>query len=59
MEKKMITKVLKRTKIEQPLSLLKAIEHVVEVSRDSKLTAEAKAKMADEVRYLAERFGSS
>jgi AAA+ superfamily predicted ATPase len=57
MEKKMITKVLKRTKIEQPLSLLKAIEHVVEVSRDSKLTAEAKAKMADEVRYLAERFG--
>lgn len=57
MEKKVITKVVKRTKIEQPLTLLKAIEHVVEVSRDSKLTAEAKAKMADEVRYLAERFG--
>ena len=57
MEKKMITKVVKRTKIEQPLTLLKAIENVVEVSRDSKLTAEAKAKMADEVRYLAERFG--
>ena len=57
MKKKMITKVVKRTKIEQPLTLLKAIENVVEVSRDSKLTAEAKAKMADEVRYLAERFG--
>jgi len=57
MEKKVIAKVVKRTKIEQPLTLLKAIEHVVEVSRDSKLTADAKAKMADEVRYLAERFG--
>ena len=53
----MITKVVKRTKVEQPLTLLKAIEQVVEVSRDSKLTAVAKAKMADEVRFLAERFG--
>ena len=57
MEKNMITKIVKRTKIEQPLTLLKAIEHVVEVSKDSKLKAEAKSKMADEVRYLAERFG--
>ena len=57
MEKKVITKIVKRTKLEQPMTLLKAIEHVVEVSRDSKLTAEAKAQMADEVRYLAERFG--
>ena len=57
MEKNMITKVVKRTKVEQPLTLLKAIEQVVEVSRDSKLTAVAKAKMADEVRFLAERFG--
>ena len=57
MEKNMITKVVKRTKIEQPMTLLKAIEQVVEVSRDSKLSAVAKSKMADEVRYLAERFG--
>ena len=57
MEKKVITKVVKRTKIKQPMTLLKAIEHVVEVSKDSKLKAEAKAKMADEVQYLAERFG--
>ena len=57
MEKKVITKIVKRTKLEQPMTLLKAIEQVVEVSRDSKLTAVAKAKMADEVRYLAERFG--
>ena len=57
MEKKVTTKVVKRTKVEHSLTLLKAIEHVVEVSRDSKLTAVAKANMADEVRYLAERFG--
>ena len=57
MEKNMITKVVKRAKVEQPMTLLKAIEHVVEVSKDSKLKAEAKAKMADEVRFLAERFG--
>lgn len=57
MEKKIINKVVKRTKIEQPMTLLKAIEHIVEVSRDSKMKAEAKAKMADETRYLAERYG--
>ena len=57
MEKRIITKVVKRTKIEQPMTILKAIEHIVEVSKDSKLKAEAKSRMADEVRYLAERFG--
>ena len=57
MEKKIIDKIVKRTKIEQPLTLLRAIEHVVEVSKDSKLTAVAKAKMVEETRYLAERYG--
>ncbi len=39
------------------MTLLQAIERVVEVSKDSKLEAEAKAEMADEVRYIAERYG--
>ena len=59
MSKEIEVKVVKRTKVEQPMTLLKAIERVVEVSKDSKLKAEAKAMMADEVRYLAERFGIS
>ena len=57
MPKRIETKVVKRTKIEREMTLLRAIERVVEVSRDSKLKAEAKAEMADEVRYLAERYG--
>ena len=57
MAKKLESKVVKRTKIEQPMTILRAIERVVEVSKDSKLKAEAKANMADEVRYIAERFG--
>ena len=57
MSKKIETKVVKRKKIEQPMTLLKAIEHIVEVSKDSKLSAVAKAKMADETRYLAECYG--
>ena len=57
MAKKIETKVVKRTKIEREMSLLRAIERVVDVARDSKLKAEAKAEMADEVRYLAERYG--
>ena len=57
MSKKIETRIVKRKKIEQPMTLLKAIENVVEVSKDSKLKAEAKAEMAEEVRYLAERFG--
>ena len=57
MPKKIETKVVKRTKIEREMTLLRAIERVVEVSRDSKLKAEAKAEMADEVRYLAGRYG--
>ncbi|MBQ9525850.1 MAG: AAA family ATPase [Bacteroidaceae bacterium] len=48
---------MKRTKIEREMTLLRAIERVVDVARDSKLKAEAKAEMADEVRYLAERYG--
>ena len=57
MAKKIETKVVKRVKVEQPMKLLKAIENVVGVSKNYKLKAEAKAKMAEEVHYLAERFG--
>ena len=57
MQKKVETKVVKRTKVKQEMTLLRAIERVVEVSNDSKLSAEAKAEMADEVRYIAERYG--
>lgn len=57
MPKRIETKVVKRTKIEREMTLLRAIERVVDVARDSKLKAEAKAEMADEVRYLAERYG--
>lgn len=57
MTKKVETKVVKRTKVKNEMTLLKAIERVVEVSKDSKLKAEAKAEMADEVRYIAERYG--
>ena len=57
MAKKFETKFVKRTKVEQEMTLLRAIERVVEVSKDSKLKAEAKAEMAAEVKYLAERYG--
>ena len=57
MAKKIETKAVKRTKVEKEMTLLRAIEHVVEVSKDSKLKTEAKAEMAAEVKYLAERYG--
>ena len=57
MPKKEEIKVVKRTKVEKQMTLLRAIERIVEVSKDSKLKAEAKAEMADEVRYVAERYG--
>ena len=57
MANKIETRIVKRTKVEQPMTLLKAIERIVEVSKDSKLSAVAKAKMADEARYLAECYG--
>lgn len=57
MAKKVETKVLGRKKAEKEMTLLRAIEQVVEVSRDSKLKAEAKAEMAAEVRYIAGRYG--
>ena len=57
MTKKVETKVVKRTKVKREMTLLRAIEHVVEVSKNSKLKAEAKAEMADEMRYIAERYG--
>jgi len=57
MAKKTETKVVKRTKVEKEMTLLRAIEHVVEVSKNSKLKAESKAEMANEVRYIAERYG--
>lgn len=57
MAKKIETKVVRRTKVKQEMTLLRAIERVVEVSKESKLKAEAKAEMAEETRYLAERYG--
>ena len=57
MTKKNETRVVKRKKKEEPMTLLKAIEHVVEVSRESQLSADAQKKMADEVKFLAERYG--
>ena len=57
MAKKVETKVVKRTKVEREMTLLRAIEKVVEVSKGSKLKAEAQAEMIDEVRYIAERYG--
>ena len=57
MTKKVETKVVKRTKVKQEMTLLRAIEKVVEVSKNSKLKAEAKAEMVDEMRYIAERYG--
>lgn len=50
-------RIVKRTKVDREMTLLQAIEHVVEVSKDSRLSAEAQAEMADETRYLAECFG--
>ncbi len=43
MAKKEEIKVVKRTKVEKEMTLLRAIENVVEVSKNSKLKAEAKA----------------
>ena len=57
MAQKIETRVVKRTKVEKETTLLRAIENVVEVSKNSKLKAEAKAEMADEVHYIAERYG--
>ncbi len=57
MTKKIETKVVKRTKVKKEMTLLRAIERVVEVSRESKLKAEAMAEMAEETRYLAKRYG--
>lgn len=57
MAKKIETKVVKRTKVEKEMTLLRAIERVVEVSKDSKLKAEAKADMAEKVKYLVEHYG--
>ncbi len=59
MAKKIETKVVKKTKVERDLTLLRAIENIVEVSRDSKLSATAKAEMAEETKLLAESFGIS
>ena len=59
MAKKIEAKVVKRTKVERDLTLLRAIENIVEMSRDSKLSATAKAGMAEETKLLAESFGIS
>ena len=57
MAKKIETRVVKRTKVEKEMTLLRAIEKVVEVSKNSMLKAEAQAEMADEVRFIAQRYG--
>lgn len=57
MTKKNETRVVKRKKKEEPMTLLKAIEHVVEVSKESQLSADAQKKIADDVKFLAERYG--
>ena len=57
MAKKIETRVVKRTKVEKEMTLLRAIEKVVEVSKNSRLKAEAQAEMADEVRFIAQRYG--
>lgn len=59
MAKKIETKVVKRTKVERNPTLLRAIENIVEMSRGSKLSATAKAGMAEETKLLAESFGIS
>ena len=56
-KKKNETRVVKRTKIEQPMTLLKAIETIAEKSRESRLKAEFKAEVADEVKLLCESYG--
>ena len=57
MAKKIETRVVKRTKIEQPMTLLKAIERIVEKSKDSRMSAEFKAEVADEVKLLSKSYG--
>ena len=59
MAKKIETKVVKRTKVEKEMTLLRAIERVVEVSKDSKLKAEAKADMSATSASLAIRATST
>ena len=57
MAKKIETRIVKKTNSQQPMTLLRAIENIVEMSRDSHLSIEAKVNMAEEVKFLAESFG--
>ncbi len=56
MTKKVETRVVKRT-TKPEMTLLEAIEKVVEVSRDSKLDAKSRRRMAVPVKFIAEKFG--
>lgn len=56
-KKKTETKDVARRTTKQGMTLLGAIERVVEVSRDSQLEKEAMKKMAKEVKFLAKSFG--
>ena len=57
MAKKIETRIVKKTNSQQPMTLLRAIENIVEMSRDSHLSIEAKVNMAEEVKFLSESFG--
>ena len=56
MTKKEETRVVKRTQ-KTEMTLLDAIEKVVEASRDSKLSAAAKRRMSAPAKFIAESFG--
>ena len=53
------TKAVKKTKTNKELTLLGAIQRVVDVAKDSQLKPKTMARMAEETRFLAERYGIS
>lgn len=56
MEKKATTK---KNTIKKQMTLLQAIERVVELSKDSKMSAAFKRKAKKEIDFLAESYGIS
>lgn len=56
MAKKIETKVVKRTKVEKKMTLLRAIERVVELSKDTKMSEEFMLQASPEIGLLAESF---
>ena len=53
------TKPAKKRKASKELTLLGAIQRVVEVAKDSQLKPKAMVRMAEETRFLAEHYGIS